>query len=86
MKTTIELPNSTIEHAKTLAKAQGISVEELLAKTIEQNLCGRSLASRPEEPRWMQGFGGLADLKEENARIMMLIDNEFEQIEPEDLQ
>ena len=34
----------------------------------------------------MKGFGALADLKEENARVMKSIEEEFEQVEPEDRQ
>lgn len=32
---------------------------------------------------WMKGFGGLADLGAETARICDLIEEEFESIEPE---
>ena len=36
------------------------------------------------DPPWMKGFGGLADLRAETARIRDLIEEEFESIEPED--
>ncbi len=35
-------------------------------------------------PPWMAGFGALADLSEENRRVLDLVDGEFEKIDPED--
>jgi hypothetical protein len=32
----------------------------------------------------MNGFGGLSDLKKENARTLKVIEDEFEQIDPDD--
>ena len=84
MKTTIDLPNSTLEQAKTLADAQGISMEQLLANTIEEKLRNRFAVANGAEPPWMKGFGSLADLKDENARVLRIIEDEFENIEPED--
>jgi hypothetical protein len=86
MKATIDIPNSTYEQAKTLAGAQGISVEKLLANTVQEKLGGPSFPDRVAAPPWMKGFGALADLKEESARIMKSIEEEFEQVEPEDRQ
>ena len=53
MRTTIEIPNSTFEQAKSLADAQGISVEQLLADTIEEKLRDRSTSDKGGEPPWM---------------------------------
>jgi hypothetical protein len=86
VKTTIDVPTSTLQQAKTLAEAQGISVEELLARTIEENLHCQPLPPSSGERPWMKGFGALGDIKEENARILRLIQEEFEHIEPEDRQ
>lgn len=86
MKATIDIPNSTFDHAKSLADAQGISVEQLLANAVQENLRGAGLAANGTQPPWMKGFGTLADLKEENARIMQCIEDEFELVEPEDRQ
>ena len=45
----------------------------------------RGVSLRSAQQRtWMKGFGGLADLKDENARIVKLIEDEFERVEPED--
>ena len=34
--------------------------------------------SKKAKPPWMKGFGKLADLKAENAKLMTLIEEEFE--------
>jgi hypothetical protein len=39
---------------------------------------------KPDDKPWMKGFGALRHLQEENVRIQQIIDEEFEQIEPED--
>jgi hypothetical protein len=39
--------------------------------------------ARKEKP-WMKGFGKLRHLHEETMRIERIIEEEFEQIEPED--
>ena len=80
MRTTIDIPEPTFQQAKKLAEASGISVEQLVAEALELRI--RTPASSPRA--WMQGFGGLADLKDENDRITRLIEQEFEQIDPED--
>jgi len=84
MKTTIDLPNSAFEQAKSPAASQGITVEQLLANAVQEKLRGRPAPAPGAEPPWMKGFGALADLKEENARFEKAIEAEFEQIEPED--
>jgi hypothetical protein len=86
MKATIDIPNSAFEQAKSLAAAQGITVEQLLANAVQEKLRAVLALGPGAEPPWMKGFGALADLKEENARIDKLIEEEFEQIEPEDRQ
>ena len=86
MKTTIDIPDSTLQQARTMAAAQGISVEQLLTNAIEEQLRCRSGSGNGGEFPWMKGFGALADLREESARIAKAIEDEFEQIEPEDRQ
>ena len=51
MKATIDLPNSTYEQAKSLADAQGISIEKLLANTVQEKLgAAPSRATAPHRP------------------------------------
>jgi len=83
MNTTLEIPDSTFRRAKTLAAARGVSLKQLFTEALDDKL--RQTAARGKAPPpWMKGFGGLADLKQENVRIMTLIEEEFEHIEPED--
>lgn len=84
MKTTIDISRSTLERAKALANAQGISLDQLLARTLEEKLGHPTASSSGGQPAWMSGFGSLADLREESARVMRLIEDEFEEVEPED--
>lgn len=86
MRTTLEIADSTRQRAKTVAAAKGITVKQLFTEAIEVTLSQFTKPTGDAEPLWMKGFGGLADLRAENARIMKLIDDEFEQVEPEDRQ
>ena len=87
MKTTIELPDATFRQAKTLAIARGVTLKRLFTEALDEHLrrcTGETRAGRKEVP-WMAGFGELADLAEENQRILGIIEQEFETISPEDL-
>jgi type VI secretion system secreted protein VgrG len=54
-------------------------VTDTLRLKLEQDQ-GRD---HPADPPWMKGFGALAELRSETARIQRLVDAEFEQIETE---
>lgn len=84
MKTTLEIPDRTFRRAKSVAAAKGITLKQFFTEALEEKL--RERRKSPKEKSWMKGFGALADLKAENARIARLIEREFEQIEPEDRQ
>lgn len=85
MKTTIELPESTFRNAKVFAAEQGVTLKHLLTKALEDYLAPRmGKASEHQEKPWMSCFGGLADLSEENRRVLDLIEEEFEVVDPED--
>lgn len=85
MKTTVELPENTFRNAKIFAAEQGVTLRQLLTKALEDYLAPRMkrMSERQEKP-WMSCFGGLADLSEENRRILDLIEEEFEVVDPED--
>ncbi|MBI4660667.1 MAG: hypothetical protein HY735_17660 [Verrucomicrobia bacterium] len=86
MKTTIDVPNSTFQQAKSLAEAQGIGVEQLLANAIEEKLGERSQRSQGVERPWMKlagAFGKTPADRAETRRIQNVIDEEFERIERE---
>ena len=87
MKTTIELPDVMFRQAKALAAARGITLKRLFTEALESRL-RRSAHGNPAgdaEPPWMAGFGALADLSDENRRILDAIEEEFERLAPEDL-
>lgn len=84
MKTTLEIPDSTFRHAKTLAAARGISLKQLVNVALDEKLRQSARPGKVAKPAWMKGLGALANLKSENARIMALVEAEFEQIKPED--
>ncbi len=83
MKTTLEIPDATFRRAKTLAAARGISLKQLFNEALDEKLHQLTKPGKPTQPPWMKGFGNLAELKSESARIMTLIEEEFEYIEPE---
>jgi len=84
MKTTLEIPDSTFRRAKSLAASKGLSLKQFFNEALEDKLKRSTPASKGGEPPWMKGFGALNDLKPESARLMKLIDQEFEVIEQDD--
>lgn len=51
--------------------------------TLRSQLEREEKQARATDPAWMKGFGNLADLAAETARISALIEIEFEAIEME---
>lgn len=81
MKTTLEIPDPTFRKAKATASALGIPLREFVTQAVEEKLAkGGQSKRRP----WLECAGELARLHKETARIQRVIDEEFEQIEPED--
>ena len=83
MKTTLEIPDAVFRRAKSVAAERGIPLREFVTQAVKDKLAEDRLA--PEKP-WMAGFGKLRHLRKETAKINRLIEEEFEQIEPEDRQ
>jgi hypothetical protein len=81
MKTTLEIPDKTFRKAKATASALGIPLREYVTQAVEEKLSQSN--RRPDKP-WLECAGELAHLHKETRRIQKLIDEEFEQIEPED--
>ena len=79
MKTTLEIPDAIFRKAKAKAAERGIPLRQFVTEAVEAQL-----AAKPEEKPWMKLAGGLSHLHEENLRIDKLIEEAFEQIEPED--
>ena len=83
MKTTIDLPDELLRLAKARASLNGVSPRQFVTDTLRSQLEREEKQARGTDPPWMKGFGGLADLAAETARIRTLIDEEFESIETE---
>ena len=84
VKTTVDIPDATLRQAESVAAAKGIPLTQFLAEALEAKLRESISPAPTAEPCWMQGFGVLADLKQENERVAAWIEEEFERIEPED--
>jgi len=81
MKTTLEIPDPTFRKAKATAAELGIPLREYITQAVEEKL---SLGSQRTGRPWLECAGELAHLHKETIRIQRIIDEEFEQIEPED--
>ena len=80
MKTTLELPDALFRRAKSVAAQRGIPFRELVSEALAEKLARRGSEEKP----WMRSFGKLRDLRKESARIMAIIEEEFDRVEPED--
>lgn len=83
MKTTIDIPDDLFRLAKARASLNGISLRQFVTDTLRAQLEDEEKRAQLTDPPWMKGFGGLADLAAETARIRNLIEEEFESIDPE---
>jgi len=86
MKTTIEIDEPVFRRAKVCSAGRGITFKQFITEAVEEKLRSSTAVSTELERPWMKGFGALADLKKENAHVMRIIENEFEQIDMEDNQ
>ncbi len=81
MKTTLEIPDAIFRRAKSVAAERGIPFREFVTEAVKEKLVARS---KPINAPWMDAFGKLRHLREESKRVNAIIEEEFEQIEPED--
>jgi hypothetical protein len=83
VKTTIDIPDELLRLAKARASLRGVSLRQFGTDTLRARLEREEKRARATDPPWMKGFGGLADLAAETARIRGMIEEEFESIEAE---
>lgn len=84
MKAIIELNNATLEKAEIEAAKRGVTLSQLVTDLLEVHV---ELQETDESDKtWMNGFGELADLAEENQRILNLIESEFGVVDENDSQ
>jgi hypothetical protein len=81
VKTTLEIPDPIFRKAKVKAAERGIPLRQFVTEAVEEKLAAGPV---PGEKPWMKAFGKLRHLHKETERIERLIEEEFEQIEPED--
>lgn len=81
MKTTLEIPDAIFRRAKSAAAERGIPLREFVTEAVEEKL--ESHQKSAEKP-WVKLAGGLKHLHDETERINRIIEEEFEEIEPED--
>jgi hypothetical protein len=81
VKTTLEIPDPTFRKAKATASALGIPLREFVTQAVKEKLSGGNQTKRKA---WLECAGELAHLHKETTRIQKIIEEEFEQIEPED--
>jgi hypothetical protein len=83
VKTTLEIPDPIFRKAKARAAASGIPLRQFITEAVADKL---ATPPASQDKPWMRGFGALRHLHKETVRIQRLIDEEFEKIEPEDLE
>ena len=85
MKTTLEINDALFRRAKATAAQRGQSLKQFFTEALQEKL-RNSHVVRKEEPEWMKlfgAFGKTAAQRAENRRIEKVIEEAFEQIEPE---
>ncbi len=81
MKTTLEMPDPIFRRAKARAAESGIPLRQFVTQAVQEKL---DRAPTAEEKPWMKHAGKLKHLKAENARVLKVIEAEFETIDHED--
>ena len=87
MKTTVELPDATFRRVKAIIANRGVTLKQFFTTALEEQIrrYTQETQTREAEAPWMAGFGVLSDLSGENKRILELIEEEFETLDPEDV-
>jgi hypothetical protein len=80
MKTTLEIPDPIFRRAKSKAAQQGIPLRQFVTEAVEDKLkTARGVGQKP----WMKHMGKLKDLHKETVRINKVIEEAFEEVDPE---
>lgn len=80
MKTTLEIPDAIFRRAKSVAAERGIPLRQFVTEAVKEKL---SITAAPGAKPWVKHMGKLKDLRKETARIMALIEEDSEKIDPE---
>ncbi len=85
MKTTLEIPDEIFRQVKARAALRGVSLRQFVTEALEEKVAApHANRSGSSEPPWMQGFGALADLREETRSVEACIEEAFEILDAED--
>jgi hypothetical protein len=80
MKTTLEIPDRVFRRAKAKAAEKGIPFRQFVTDAVEDKLKdSRSVGQKP----WMKHVGKLKRLRRETLQVDRVIEEAFEQIDPE---
>jgi hypothetical protein len=80
MKTTLEIPDPIFRRAKSKAAQQGIPLRQFVTEAVEDKLkTAHTVGQKP----WMKHLGKLKDLHKETVRINKVIEEAFEEVDPE---
>ena len=82
MKTTIDIPDALFRRAKSFAAKPGMPLSVLISEALQEKLSKVGTGDKP----WMSTFGRLRSLHNETSRIDRIIEREFGQLEPEDIE
>jgi len=80
VKTTLEIPDNIFRRAKSKAAEQGIALRQFVTEAVEDKL--KAAPSHGKKP-WMKHMGKLKDLRKETERINKLMEQTFEEVDPE---
>ena len=80
MKTTLEIPDTIFRRAKSKAAEQGIPLRQFVTEAVEVRLKTTPATS---QKLWMKHMGKLKDLRKETMRITKVIEEAFEEVDPE---
>jgi hypothetical protein len=80
VKTTLEIPDAVFRRAKSRAAERGIPLRQFVTEAVEDKL---KISRHESHKPWMKHAGKLKNLRKETRRISTLIEERFEEIEPE---
>jgi hypothetical protein len=80
VKTTLEIPDTIFRRAKSKAAERGIPLRQFVTEAVEDKL--KAAFGTGQKP-WMKHMGKLKDLRRETARVNKVIEEAFEEVDPE---
>lgn len=91
MKTSVELPDKLARAAQATATARGQTLSEFVAAAVADKVETKSGSSTEQkhapggvQKPWMRHYGRSAELAGELERVKQVVEEEFEQVNPDD--